>query len=274
MINIIFYETVIFIFSSKYSMMNGNFVLSVGGARGFAHLGVIKALQEFGVQINEISGVSAGAVMGAFICDGFHPEEIKEIFLRNKLKKSPNFYSWREGLFLLTDLEKTLKNNLRSKKIEQLKNPLYITVCNVQNGQKEIFQAGDLVKSLLATCSVPGIFPPVEINGNKYADGGINCNFPTAPLETKSEPIVGISVNPSFNYDKKNGLLLNLDRTINIMLRQMSESNFKNCKLFIEPDELYQFQIFENNQVQQIFSIGYNHVIKTYSKSKIKNTLK
>ena len=249
--------------------MKGNFVLSGGGARGYAHLGVMKALQEWGIQPKAISGVSAGAVFAAFICDGFQIQEIEEIFLSHKIRKQLNFHGFKNGFLTLRDLENLMRKNLRTKKIESLKIPLHITVSDLEIGEEKIFSEGELVPTILASCAVPGVFPPQKIDGRYYADGGINCNFPTKVFEGNELPLIGISVNPPFSYEAKNGWLLNLDRTLNIMLRQMAQDNMKKCHIIIEPPFLKSYHVFQIEKRKEIMEKSYTFMLENYKRENL-----
>jgi NTE family protein len=158
-------------------------ILSGGGARGFAHAGILKALNEAGIYPDVISGVSAGAIVGAFYADGFSPVEIFKIFSQNK-----KFFNYakisvpKSGLFRTIGLEENLSENLRAKTFEDLKIPLFIAATNMNIGKIEYFNSGDLVDKIIASASIPVLFHPVEIEDNYYADGGVIDNFPIFPI--------------------------------------------------------------------------------------------
>src|ERR1700739_1661893 len=125
------------------------FVLSGGGCRGFAHLGVVKALQEHGIYPSEISGTSAGAIAGAFIAQGYTMDEIKEIFIKNVGLTLFAWNGFNMGLMSMKRIQAFIHNNLRYKTFEELELPLYITATNFINGKQAIFTSGDLIHPII-----------------------------------------------------------------------------------------------------------------------------
>jgi NTE family protein len=160
-------------------------VLSGGGTRGFAHLGVMQALNEAGIYPDVISGTSAGALAGVLYADGHTPKEIQKImnsgsrldFIRPTLP--------REGLLQIGGVIKILKNCLHAKTFEELKIPLYVSATDLNNGKSVYFSKGDLLDPVIASASIPVLFQPVIINNICYVDGGVLDNLPVRPIENK-----------------------------------------------------------------------------------------
>ena len=123
---------------------NYGFVLSGGAARGFAHLGVAKALAEEGIRPDILSGASAGSIVGAYLADGYLPEEILEIFLIRKLFQFVQFTIPHFGFLSLEGLEEVLEETLHAKTFEELKIPLYISATNCNKGEIVYFHKGAL----------------------------------------------------------------------------------------------------------------------------------
>src|ERR1700741_305047 len=176
--------------------MRTGLVLSGGGARGFAHIGVVKALQEKNISFDMISGTSAGSMIGVFLADGFSPDEIIEIFKEYELLGILNFLSWKPGLLSFDKLKKLLQNNLRNRTFEKLRMPFFVAATDYRNGEQKVFDSGDLIEPILAASSIPMLFNPVYINKIPYVDGGISSNLPIEPLEVKVERLIGVHVNP------------------------------------------------------------------------------
>ena len=188
-------------------------VLSGGGVRGFAHLGLLQALNEAGIFPDVISGTSAGALAGALYADGHTPEEILKIlnpgsmldFLRPALP--------REGLLQIGGIIKILKNSLRAKTLEELKIPLYVTATDLNNGKAVYFSSGVLLEPVIASASIPVLFQPVTINNILYVDGGVLDNMPLQPIENKCSFLIGSYVNPVGYIEKISGLINFAERT-------------------------------------------------------------
>jgi NTE family protein len=235
------------------------FVLSGGGCRGFAHLGAVKALQEHDIYPSEIAGTSAGAIAGAFLANGFAPDEIKDIFI-NKLKL--NMLAWngfKMGLVSMKNIKDFIQKHLRYTKFEDLPIPLYTTATNYVTGKQTIMNKGDILDAIIAASSIPIIFPPVFIDDIPFVDGGLSNNLPTEPFINAKEHIVSIYVNPIKVFNPKETVMELADRTLHLIHREMIGRSSAGCFLYIEPKELDQYGIFDIHKIPDIFEIGYTY---------------
>ena len=176
-------------------------VLSGGGARGFAHLGVMQALNDAGIFPDIISGTSAGALVGVLYADGYTPEEILQIMNSSSMLHYVRPTIPREGLLQISGIEGILKDYLKASRFEELAIPLYVTATDLNNGQATYFSKGELIKPVIASASIPVLFKPVIIDDIYYVDGGVMDNLPVSPIENKCSFIIGSSVNPT-GYEK------------------------------------------------------------------------
>lgn len=240
--------------------MKCNLVLSGGGVRGYAHIGVIKALLEQGLTINAISGTSSGALIGAFICDGFHPDEIEEILIKTNPKVALNFLHLKDSILSFRSYSDAIKNYLRSKRIEDLQIPLYISATNLMDGKQVVFTKGKLDDILIASAAIPVLFPPVKINKVPYADGGISNNLPTQPFNEDKRTLIGVHVNPVPPYADHPGLMEHVDRSMHLIVRSNIENSIKRCDLFIEPPGLKKYAVLERGKISEIIKTGYDYV--------------
>jgi NTE family protein len=239
-------------------MINKLLVLSGGGCRGFAHLGVMKALNEHDIYASEIAGTSAGALAGAFLANGFQPDEIMEMFTD---KSKINFFSWnafKPGLMSMKHIKEFLQKNLRFTKFEDCPIPFYATATNFINGRQTIFHKGDIIGVIVAASSIPVLFPPVIIDNIPYVDGGLSNNLPVEPFgKRKKEEIIAVYVNPINPFNSKEGTMEVLDRSIHLSFRGMVERSAEACYLYIEPGELSKFGLFDMHKMNEIFETGY-----------------
>jgi len=233
-------------------------VLSGGAVRGFAHGGVLKALNEYGIYPDVISGASAGSIVGVLYADGKTPDEINKIFSGKTIYKFIEFIMPNKGLVRMTGLYKMLKDNLNATTFEELKIPLYIAATNLNTAKCEYFSSGDLAKSVIASSSIPMLFTPVMINNIAYADGGMVNNLPIDPLIGLCDKIIGVNVNHVGTINEFRGLTHVADRCIQILL----ENNMINRKplfdIYIEPEELNNYSLLDMKKHKEIFEIGYN----------------
>jgi len=235
------------------------FVLSGGGCRGFAHLGVVKALQEHGITPSGISGTSSGAIAGAFLANGFSPDEIKELFIE-KLKLS--MLSWNGfnmGLMSMKNIRIFLQDNLRYKKFEELPIPFFATATSFADGSQHIFNHGNIIEVIIASSSIPVLFPPVVIRGIPFVDGGLSNNLPIEPFSNHKQDIVCIHVNPVKPFNSGESVFDVLDRAIHLSFREKVYRSAEGCSLFIEPKELAGYGLFDLKKIQEIFDVGYNY---------------
>lgn len=153
-------------------------ILSGGGARGFAHIGVLKVLEREGVHFDVIAGTSMGAILGAFYANGRRADDLYRL---------ADTTSWREvvdlslqtGLFKGDRLEAFLAEHLPAT-FEGLEVPLAVTTTDIETGEGVVHMEGDLVRAVRASSSFPGAFEPIQFQGRTLADGGIVNNLPVA----------------------------------------------------------------------------------------------
>ncbi len=214
-------------------------VLSGGGARGFAHLGVIQALNEADIFPDIVSGTSAGALAGALYCDGHSPNEILKIMkLQSKLDYMRPTVP-RDGLLQISGVVKLLESHLKAKTFEELKIPLVVCATDLNNGKSVYISKGELITAVIASSSIPVLFKPVIINKIYYVDGGVLDNLPIKPIQNKCNMLIGSFVNPVGYEESISGLITIAMRTF--MLDQTKEvlEKKKHFDLLIAPAGTY-----------------------------------
>ncbi len=240
--------------------------LGGGGARGFVHLGVLKALNEQGIIPEIIAGTSAGSLAGIFIADGKSPEETHELLKEKDLFGYSKIPWSTDGLLNLDGLKTLLENEISAERIEDLQIPLIVTVTNLNRGAVMYLAEGPLIESVIASASVPFIFTPIEMNGHKYADGGIVDNLPIKPLVDQCDIIIASSISPIEETDDLDSILKISGRTFQLSINAQTKEIEKNCSIFIEPDGIRGFQLFDTSNADELFEIGYEYVRKMDNK--------
>lgn len=233
--------------------------LSGGAAKGFAHLGVLQALEEHGMKPVAISGSSAGAIAAAFYADGYQPVEILDLLSSYKLKNYFSLGFIRSGLMKTSGIFRILKNHLRAEKIEELQIPTWICVTNLNKGMAEYHHTGSLSRFVLASASIPVLFRPVSNHGILLADGGICDNLPIDPLLNQGNKIFAVNVNPVVEEDTKPTLKAIAERTFVLSLNSRMKHSAKQPDLLFEPTDLASMGYFNIKKAEQIFRIGYDH---------------
>ncbi|MEL7021584.1 MAG: patatin-like phospholipase family protein, partial [Bacteroidota bacterium] len=156
--------------TTKYKI---GLALSGGGARGIAHIGVLQALTEHGIQVDALSGTSAGSIVAALYAAGKTPEEILQFAADNtNLFKMYQFNIPKIGFTSLDYLKNKLAEILDEDSFEHLQLPCHIAITNLQMGVVEIVSTGKLFDVVAASSSIPILFKPIKINDDLYVDGG------------------------------------------------------------------------------------------------------
>ena len=238
--------------------------LSGGGSRGIVHIGILKAIEEAGIEISMVTGTSAGAIVGLFYCNGYSPDSIMDIIRETKLRKYVRPAISFSGLLKLESIVNVFKKYIRHDSFDALQIPLVVAATNVKKGSNTFLHDGSLIRSVLASCAVPVIFEPIELEGELYIDGGILNNLPVEPLIGHCDVIIGSNCNPiSGNYEPGNMRSL-LERSLLIAINVNTFAKKEKCDLFLEPEGLKKYGGFDFSKANEIFNIGYE-----YGKSKI-----
>ncbi|HNX07648.1 MAG TPA: patatin-like phospholipase family protein [Bacteroidales bacterium] len=246
-------------------------VLSGGGLRGFAHAGIIKALNEAGIFPDVISGTSAGSIVGAFYADGWKPDEIFKVFANKSTYKFLEFIVPNKGLLRMTGLFKIMLQHLKAKTFEELQIPLFMAVTNLDDACVEYISKGDLAKYVIASCTVPIVFQPTAIDGVTYVDGGVLDNLPIAPIENDCEFLIGANVNPVLPEKKHIGMSNVADRVVHMAINKVNESKIGKFDIFIEPAELHNYSMMDASKGPKMFEIGYKETIRILKEKSMLN---
>lgn len=178
--------------------------LGGGFARGLAHIGVLKVLEEENIPVDLIAGTSVGSVIGAGFASGVCARELAEIAGLVRFKDFSRWTFSRFGLFSNDKMAIFLGKILRCKTFEELKIPLAVAATDILNGDAVVFTQGDLVDPVRASCAYPGMFQPVNIGGRLFIDGLLAHAVPAAPLRDMGADRV-ISVHLAANWLKPRG---------------------------------------------------------------------
>lgn len=231
--------------------------LSGGGAKGFAHIGALKALEEKGIRPDIISGTSAGSVAGAFYAAGISPERTMRLFVEHNLHDFLEITFSGKSFLKYDGFRKFLEKNLPVKRIEDLQIPLQIIASNFDTGEYEVFTEGELVPRILASCTIPVIFPPIKIDGIRYVDGGLFMNLPVTPIRPLCETVVGINVNPYLTDDEKDNILYVAAKSFQYIFNANTANERQLCDVLLEMDDVEGFNTFDLGNAKKIYHIGY-----------------
>lgn len=231
--------------------------LSGGGAKGFAHLGVLQRMYEIGLKPEILSGTSAGAFAAALVADGRTPKEAIEIFEDLSFQEFVKIGIPQAGLFKTSKFHGFLKKYLKSVKIEDLEIPVRIMATDIEHGELKEFKTGNLADAVVASCSVPIVFSPMEIKGRHYVDGGLLKNFPVTNIRKECEKIIGVNVSPILRAEYKNSIKYVAERSFHYMSSSNTFMDKKACDYLIESSDLTSYSMFDLDHVMEIFNAGY-----------------
>ena len=244
--------------------------LSGGGAKGFAHIGVLKVLDSLGVKVDYISGTSMGAIVGGLYASGYTGKEIEKVIMETdfytiianeKNRKETTFFDKSVDKYILNIPVKDGKFNVLPKAIstgqkniyllkELLTNvstlndfsklpiPFMCIATNLESGKIEIFEKGDLVSSIMASSAFPSLMDPVKINDSLYIDGAMTINYPSKPLKDKGiDIVIGVDLSQGLaNRDNLQSAIDILNQVIDFGIQKETKNQYQYTDVNIHPD--------------------------------------
>jgi len=210
--------------------------LGGGGAKGFAHIGVIKVLESHGIKPKIVTGTSAGSFVGSLYASGKSPYQLQQIALNFKESDIRDLTLNRQGIIAGQKLQDFVNKNVANKPIEQFPIRFAAVATRLDNGRKADFIKGNAGQAVRASCSIPNVFVPAVIGGSKYVDGGLVSPIPVKTAKDMGADIV-IAVDISARPDGNKALNMwgVLDQTLNIMGQQSIHEELSQATVVIQP---------------------------------------
>jgi NTE family protein len=236
--------------------------LSGGGTRGFAHLGVLKALNEKGIYPEVVAGTSAGSIAGVLYCAGYSPDEILQLFKKKKFSDLTKMQFPTNGLFSLENLTQLIRKAVKEDSFEKLKTPFIVCVANLNTGKAEYISSGPLFNIVQASSSIPILFSPVKVGENIYVDGGLIDNLPVRPLVRRCEKVIGVNIFPNEKVPHVDNLFQVATRTFQISINKNIRYDKSRCQYYLEPPEMAKYNMLETKHMDEIFNLGYQYCKK------------
>jgi NTE family protein len=233
--------------------------LGGGGARGFAHLGVLKALHEKGIYPEIFAGTSAGSIAGAFLASGIDPEDVFNLMHKNKLGDYTKLHLPIDGLMSLEGMAAKLKKHIKAENLEDLKYPLFISATNLNTGRLEYFSQGEISMIVSASASIPVLFSPIKIGEHQYVDGGVFDNVPVNAIRSQCEKVIAVNIMPVEKNIKVKNLMDVALRTFQLSVESNTMSSRISADLFIEIDGIQKFGLLNPSNAPALFNLGYEH---------------
>ena len=237
----------------------GGISLALGGGAvlGAAHIGVLKALDEYGIKINRISGTSIGAMIAALYAFGKSPDEIEQNVVALEWLDVTSFTLSRYGILSNDDLGRQVSRLLGNVDIAEARIPLYLIATDLSHGTKVTLSKGDVSQAVMASSCIPGIFVPVEIEGQLLADGGLLENVPVSPLrEAGAGFIVGVDLSAGRHYQRPQDIIDVFANAIDIAIDNVTRSQTSEADLIIAP-ELASYSRRDMSRIPELIEEGY-----------------
>ncbi|MBI4768203.1 MAG: patatin-like phospholipase family protein [Deltaproteobacteria bacterium] len=214
-------------------------VLGGGAARGFAHVGVIRVLEQEKIPIHLIVGTSVGSLIGALYASD--PNSFNLEWLSFTIEKEDIFdysvLSAKMGPVSGERLEKFVQTKVRAKTIEQMKIPFYAITTDLNTGNTWVFDKGSVAKAVRASSSIPGIFQPLEYLGRTYVDGGVTDILPVDVARARgADIIIAVSIQKTIKNAPANSLIDVILQSIDIMSRELCTYKSRGYDVLIEPN--------------------------------------
>ena len=236
--------------------------LSGGGARGFAHLGAIRAIEEVGLKPDIVAGVSAGSVIAVLYGAGISVDDIMSAFTDRKFSDFANVnlrINANQGLFDFSKFKNFIAEMVAPDvKLEDLPIPTFVGVTDFDHGVPTEFHNGNIADAVAASCSIPICFRPQIINGVSYVDGGVLRNMPSWIIRSRCQRLIGVNCSPLLSTDTSNDSLLEIAmRAYNLMAKANQAFDMDMCDLAVETLQLANYKVFNLKEINKVFISGY-----------------
>lgn len=230
--------------------------LGSGGARGFAHLGVLKVLKDEGIPIHLIAGSSMGALVGSFYGAGIEMERLYKLSTAFKRKYFLDFTVPKMGFIAGKKVKEFIKVFTHGKSIEDLSIPLGIVATDLLTGEKVVFKRGPVSNAVRASISIPGIFVPEKYEGRILVDGGVSDRVPVSVAkEMGADIVIGVDVSMVKRNAEINSIYDVIMQSIDIMSNEIIENRHISADIMIcPPVEMYSSRSFIN--IEDIIALG------------------
>ena len=221
-------------------------VLGSGGARGYAHIGVIEVLEKNGIKPDLIVGTSAGSIAGSIYASGKSANELKNIALNMQVNDVREFNIGIQGFFDGSKVENYVNQQVGNTALEDMKIPLYVVATELKQGNKIVFNKGNTGQAVRASISIPSMFVPVNISGREYVDGGLVSPVPVnVARDLGADIIIAVDILAQPIHTETTNVWGMFNQNINIMQNKLAAEELKNADIVIQPDLREKVHIFD-----------------------------
>ncbi len=232
--------------------------LGGGSARGFAHIGVLQALDEAKVPVDVVAGTSAGALVGAFYAAGISPWKMQDIALKVRDIDVADFASGsKRGMLGGMALRRLVNSLLGDVPIEKMPRRFAAVATDLASGDKVALQRGDTGAAVAASCAIPGVFIPAQLNGRELVDGGLTSPVPVGVArQLGAEAVIAVDVGGKPSAKPRSGLYEIILQSFEIMGRSLAEMEGQTANVLIRP-RTDAFDSSDFNARKEMIEAGY-----------------
>ncbi|MBC9230028.1 patatin-like phospholipase family protein [bacterium SPL81] len=221
-------------------------VLGSGGARGYAHIGVIEVLEQQGIRPDFIVGTSAGSIVGSIYASGKSAAELRDIALKLKANDVRDVSVSLKGFFDGKKVEDYINQQVHNTPLQKLKIPMYVVATELKAGSKTVFNYGNTGQAVRASTSIPSMFVPTKIRDVEYVDGGLVSPVPVdVARDLGADIVIAVDILAQPIHTETTNVWGLFNQNINIMQGRLAEEELKDADVVIQPDLREKAHIFD-----------------------------
>ena len=221
-------------------------VLGSGGARGYAHIGVIEVLEQQGIHPDFIVGTSAGSIVGSIYASGKTAAELHDIALNLKPNDVRDVNVSLKGFFNGQKVENYINRQVNNTPLQNLKIPMYVVATELKNGEKTVFNYGNTGQAVRASTAIPSMFVPTKIGDTEYVDGGLVSPVPVqVARDLGADIVIAVDILAQPIHTETSNVWGLFNQNINIMQGRLAEEELKKADIVIQPDLKEKAHIFD-----------------------------
>jgi NTE family protein len=211
-------------------------VLGAGASKGFAHIGVLKVLESNKIPVHMVVGTSAGSFVGSIYAYGYNAFQLQKMAISIEKGDIADLTVPDNGFIKGELLESYINRILKNTPMEKLRIPFYAVATNIQNGQEVVFGTGNTGRAVRASCSIPGIFRPVNISGQMYVDGGVVSPVAVdAARKMGADVIIAVDISADVDNTQPESTIETILQSINIMYSKIANIQLSKADVVIKP---------------------------------------